>query len=681
MNHEQYLKLVNELRRYAYNYYVLDQSDISDAEYDLLFQRLLTWEENNPDMVHPHSPTLRVAGGSRAIGVLYPHRVPMLSIGNIFDYADFDRWLRGVVRDLGHRPQLLLEFKYDGLAVSIIYENGELVRALTRNDGQQGEDVTENVLAIGSIPVTIEGEFNGEIRGEVVIPRDVFERLNDSLIAAGQRTYANPRNAAAGMLRRGKVDVVTNLAFIPYGVIEYDTDEYLNAMTYLEQREWLKEVCPCLIDALDPTMVMDLGEADELHGTFAEMLKRFDALRADFPVETDGAVIKTNRPEDTRALGHGNRIVHWATAYKFNALNRKTTLLDVTFQVGRTGLVTPVAELEPVELNGVVVTRATMHNVEMLEAKETRVGYLVAIERAGDVIPAITDIIPVENISNPVIRAPTHCPCCDTKLTTGRNSNGIYCPNVQCPDRRTTAFLYATNRDGLDVKGLGEVTVKQILTRYPSLTLQELFKLTPSQVQACTDLSELEAKKLCAELDDKSHTTMARALKAAGIEALGRTGARQIAEHYAGKNLTMEQVTNAVWLDVTPGSSQMLPERLANIINADTDARRKLSEVEFLSLVPDVNTLDEFGVKDDRIKGKGFAVTGSVPGYTRDHIANHLRAAGGVFKSGVSKATDFLFYGHDAGGKLTKARELGIQCIDLTDPTVMQEWIMLLDIE
>lgn len=680
MNHEQYLKLVNELRRYAYHYYVLDQSDISDANYDLLFQRLLTWEENNPDLVHPHSPTLRVAGGTRAIGVLYPHRIPMLSIGNIFDYDDFDRWLRGVIRDLGHRPQLLLEFKYDGLAVSITYANGELVRALTRNDGQQGEDVTENVVAIGSIPVTIEGGFTGEIRGEVVIPRDVFERLNDALIAAGQRTYANPRNAAAGMLRRGKVEAVTNLAFIPYGVYEYDTDEYLNEMTYLEQREWLKEVCPSLIDALDPTMVMDLGEADELHGSFAAMLKQFDSLRASFPVETDGAVIKTNRQEDTRALGHGNRIVNWATAYKFNALNRKTTLRDVTFQVGRTGLVTPVAELEPVELNGVVVTRATMHNVEMLEAKETRVGYLVAIERAGDVIPAITDIIPVENISNPVIRAPTHCPCCDTKLTTGRNSNGVYCPNTLCADRRVAAFLYATNRDGLDVKGLGEVTLKQVLTRYPSLTLQGLFELTPSQLQACTDLSEFEAKKLCAELDDKSHTTMARALKAAGIEALGRTGSRQIAEHYAGQELQMQQIADRIMADLLAEADRPLEKRIANIVRADADAPAKLREVAFLSLVPDSNTLDEHGVKDDRIIGKGFAVTGSVPGYTRDHIANHLRAAGGVFKSGVSKATTYLFYGHDAGGKLTKARELGVECIDLTDPTVMAEWSMLFDI-
>lgn len=678
MTYETYLRLVNELRRHAYEYHVLDQPIISDSEYDLLFRRMLDWEEQNPELVHPNSPTKMVAGGSRAIGVLYPHKVPMLSIDNVFDYADFQKWLRTITKRLGHMPELVMEFKYDGLAVSLVYEAGQLVRALTRNDGSQGEDVTENVLAIGTIPVTIEGEFNGEIRGEVVVPRDIFERLNDSLIAAGQQAYANCRNAAAGMLRRGTTSLITNLAFIPYAVIEHDTDANLNQDTYMTQREWLRQVCPCLIDENDPTFVITGGDmAPEITlSNFAGFLDNFDDRRGDFPVDTDGVVIKCNRPDDIRALGHGTRVVKWATAYKFNALNRKTTLRDIVFQVGRTGLVTPVAELEPVELNGVMVDRATMHNVEQMDGWDVRVGNLVAIERAGDVIPYITDIIPVEDNMNPLIKAPAYCPCCESKLTTGRNSNGIYCPNTACTGRRLAWFLNATARDALDVKGLGPAILGKLLAFDPQLTIPKLFNYSKESHQTAAGLGTVEAENLYSELQDKRHTTFTRALIAGGFNSVGKVTAQRIADVYANCESPMHALLDT--LQGQPGAPPLDPKYI-ELIKSTPDWEDTLLSMLFLRFTHNTPSIDASGINDERIIGKSFCITGSVPGYPREHIAAHLQAAGGVFKTGVSRHVDYLFYGHDAGGKLKKAQDIGVNCIDLTNPAILDEWKMLFD--
>lgn len=661
-----YNKLVDDLRRWSYQYYVLDQPEISDAQYNLLFRSLLDWEEQNPDHVHPQSPSKSVAGGTRAMGVLLPHTVPMLSIDNIFSYEDYNKWIASLRRQLGYEPKMVAEFKYDGLAITLRYEQGRLVAALTRNDGVQGEDVTENVLAIGTIPTAIEN-FNGEIRGEIVVPKDIFERLNDSLAAAGQKTYANCRNAAAGMLRRKKTSYITHLAFIPYGIYvtgEEDPDG-IRDMPYDIQRELLRKWVPCIIDAEDPACNLKGWMSDE--DKFGLTMSLFDKKREDFPVDVDGVVLKVSDAKDIALLGAGNRVVNHMRAYKFNALNRQSVIREIRFQIGTTGLVTPVIEIEPVELNGVMVTKATAHNFEQLRQWAPRVGDYVAIERAGDVIPYITDVIPSASVEGSPEPLPCTCPVCATPLTSGRNSNGMYCPNADCTGRRVSRLLVVGSREALDIKGLGERTIELLLAKWPTLWIPELVALTVDDLRQA-GLGAKDSENLAAEIAEKRHTTLRRALRAEQFESLGRTLSRRIEEDLMRNGMTSNILDELIWsIEHNPGAS------LYKYIEADPNWKARLQSLHALDIYREISS----GVSDGTLADMRFSVTGSIPGTDRDKIVAVLRAQGAEFTSGVSKKTTVLFCGHDAGSKLTKARELGIKVVDLTDPETREAWPQL----
>lgn len=663
MDIKGYNKLVDDLRRWSYQYYVLDQPEISDAQYDLLFRSLLDWEEQNPDHMHPHSPSKSVAGGTRTMGVLVPHLIPMLSIDNLFSYEDYNKWIASVRRTLGYEPMLVAEFKYDGLAISLRYEGGHLTLALTRNDGAQGEDVTANILAIGTIPTYI-ADFTGEVRGEVVVPKDIFDRLNDSLTEAGQKTYANCRNAAAGMLRRRKTSFITQLAFVPYGVIAHGDDpEGINDMDYDAQREMLREWVPSIIDPMDPYVSIKGPMSDEQQ--FGNVMRMFDAARATFPVDVDGVVIKVRKAVDAIKLGVGNRVVNYMRAYKFNALNRQSVIREIRFQIGTTGLVTPVIEILPVELNGVMVTKATAHNFEQLRQWSPRVGDYVAIERAGDVIPYITDVIPSASVAGEAAPLPCECPVCATPLTTGRNSNGMYCPNLDCTGRRVSRLLVAVSREALDIKGLGERTIELLLAQHPKLWLPELMALTPNDLRRA-GVGEKDSVKLVTEIAEKRHTTLRRALRAEQFESLGKTLSLKIEVELMRNGMVDSILDELIWsVEHNPGAS------LYKYIEADPNWKARLTSLHCLDIYREIGVGTN---TDGELSGVKFSVTGTIPGTTRDEIVNRLRAKGAEFASGVSKKTDMLFYGHDAGSKLAKALELGIKTVDLTDTDTREAW-------
>lgn len=667
MDYETYLKRVDELRRHCYLYYVLDQPEISDADYELMFKRVRQWEDEHPERAVPQSPTQFVAGGMRTMGVTLPHRIPMLSIDNVFNYAEFCTWIKAICKVLGYTPkELIAEMKFDGLAVSIIYVDGKLVTALTRNDGMVGEVVTEQVMQIGSIPLTLENGLTGEVRGEIVIPRDIFERLNDNLLATGKRTYANARNAAAGLLRRKSVEAITSLAFVPYDLLSVD-DEFKD-WTYMDKHAWLTECFPSITDEIDALTVINLAE--NLEEQFSIVLERFDKLRETYPVDTDGVVIKTNQAKDTETLGRGTRVVNYAIAYKFNALNRRTSVKEVRYQVGTTGLVTPVIEVEPVQLNGVTVSRATAHNYEQLKLWRPLPGDWIEIERAGEVIPYITDVIPNPDNDHSTFHVPDHCPSCNTKLSDGHNSNGRYCPNLKCKGRQLARLNVVVSREALDIKKLGEKTLENLLDQEPTLWIAGIIGLTRQRLLDATG-SEKVADSLLEEIALKRRTTLRRALRAEQFEQLGRGLSRRIEELIDESGMTGNPLDELIaTIKNNPDAS------IFKHIVADPEWETRLNGLYCLDLYREPRSKT---VKTQQLEGERVCITGTIPGITREALADNVRDNGAVFAPSVSKKTTILFYGHDAGSKLAKARELGVTTVDLTDPLQRETWGYLLE--
>lgn len=682
MNYAEYLHLVDALRRHAYLYYVLDMPEISDAEYDLMFRKLVEYEESHPDDVSPISPSLKVAGGTRPLGEVFPHKVPMLSIDNVFSVEELMTWLESVERELKRPVPLVAEFKYDGLAVELGYESGQLVRALTRGDGVEGEDVLVNILTIGTVPVHLPEPLTGEIRGEVVIPIDVFEKMNDDIVANGGKAYANPRNAAAGILRRSQPEGMPVLAFIPYDLIEYDNRMELNALPYTDRREWVATMMLSIVDECDPTMVLTSDRDERGHyidyqdpEAWDIIISRFEALRKDYPVATDGIVFKVQHADDCKRLGHGTRVVNYMRAYKFAALNRTTTVLGATFQVGYTGAVTPVFELEPVQLAGVEVTRATIHNMQQLAKWNVRIGDRVEIERSGDVIPYVTGIVPVEGNTNPVLEPISDCPCCGTKLVEGRNSNAMYCPNDACEGRLLAKLELAFSRDALNVKGVGTELLRELIEYYGSkLTIEQIFDLTDEEFQRATSLGPKQINNVMRALASARGQPLWRLIRAACIVGVGRSYAKSLAEHATRVG---NRSIDGIILMATVAPEFFERGRVRNAVGAmhrDPQTKEKLKALAFLDVeAPSVS--GDQPLTDARLAGKKFCITGSVMGYTRDQLVDRFTAMGGEFTSSVSKRTDYLFHGVDGGSKLTKAEQLEITTIDLTNPTTLEEWL------
>ncbi|MBX6317048.1 NAD-dependent DNA ligase LigA [Pigmentiphaga sp.] len=660
-------ELRQELALHNHRYYVLDDPLISDAEYDALFAELVKLEQEFPLLATPDSPTQRVGGAPLAAFGTVRHAVPMLSLNNAFDEEDvvaFDRRVReGLETDA--EIEYACELKLDGLAVSLRYEQGRFVRAATRGDGQVGEDITANIRTIRSIPLTLMGPVPEvlEVRGEVLLFRKDFERLNDAQREAGEKVFINPRNAAAGSLRQldPRITAKRPLRFFAYGWGEIrgslpgagqaDADAP-PFDTHMRMLDWLQE----LGLPVNRERRLAKGAAGLL-----EFYRRVEGLRPSLPYDIDGVVYKVNAIGSQRRLGFVSRAPRFAVAHKFAAEEATTELLDIEVQVGRTGAITPVARLKPVFVGGVTVTNATLHNEDEIERKDVRIGDTVVVRRAGDVIPEV--VTPVLDKRPPHARKfvmPTHCPVCGSAIERPEDESIARCTGgLFCAAQRKQALWHAAQRRALDIEGLGEKLIDQLVERGRVRTLADLYTLTEEELAGLDRMAQKSARNLVEAIRASRTPPLARFLFALGIRHVGESTARDLARHFG----SLEAVMNASEAELlaVPDVGPVVAASIYRFF-AEPHNREVVEALLRNGVTPGTEAVVDRTAGP--IAGKIFVLTGTLPTMTREEAAELIRAAGGKVTGSVSKRTHYVVAGADAGSKLAKAQELGIAVLD-----------------
>jgi DNA ligase (NAD+) len=654
--------LCREIARHDHLYYALDRPELSDAEYDALFRELVELEQAHPDLRRPDSPTLRVGAPPAEGFATAVHRVPMLSLDNALDTEDLRAFDARVRRALGEERAVAYvgEPKLDGASVELVYEDGVLRVGSTRGDGREGEDVTANLRVTGSIPLRIPVPgararrpvpARVSVRGEVALPVARFERLNEARLAAGLEPFANPRNAAAGSLRqlhevdRARLRALEFRAYalgegVPEGVsTQAEVLEALAGWGFLVSGEYA--VCP------------DVEAAIAYH-------ERLLAARDRQPIEIDGSVVKVNRLDLQAELGQVSRSPRWAIAVKFPPRQATTVVEAIEANVGRTGALTPVAKLAPVHVGGVTVTSASLHNQDEIERKDVRVGDTVLVQRAGDVIPQIVRVLPERR--PPHARRwhlPRHCPVCRAETVRLEGEAVTRCPNLDCPAQLKNNLRHLASRGALDVDGLGEKLVDQLVERGLVQRVSDVFALDAETLAGLERMGEKSAENLVAALARAKQTTLARFLIALGIRHVGEGVAELLAGHFG--DLDPLLAASREELEAVPGVGPTIAESVARFF---ADARNH-AEVE---------KLRERGVRwpkaparrrgEGPLAGKTFVLTGTLAGMSRADAKERIEARGGKVSGSVSKKTDYVVAGSDPGSKLERARELGVEVLD-----------------
>ena len=637
-----------------HRYYVLDDPIISDAEFDRLFQELQELERAHPSLVTPDSPTQRVGAKPAAEFREVRHGVPMLSLENAFNEEEMAAFDQRVRDRLGvERIVYAAEPKIDGLAVSVVYERGRLAHAATRGDGEVGEDVTLNIRTIRSIPLRLRGAGHPavlDVRGEVFIMKKDFESLNAAQEAAQQKRFANPRNAAAGSLRQLDPAVTARrpLSFFAYGAgLQAGHDLCASQTDLLSRlRQWGMPVSP------DAAQVKGIDGCMNYHARTA-------ARRARLPYEIDGAVFKVDDFRKQERLGFVSRAPRWAIAFKFPPEETGTRVLNIEVQVGRTGALTPVARLEPVQVGGVTVTNATLHNADELARKDVRVGDTVVVRRAGDVIP---EIVRVESGRRPpgtkAFRMPARCPACGsgTERIEGeaviRCTGGLYCP-AQC----IQTILHFAGRRAMDVEGLGEKLVEQLYHAGKVRNVADLYALTESGLAELDRMGPKSAANLVAALEKSKRTRLDRFLYALGIRDVGEATARELAAHFGD----LDRIRGADMEELE--AVQDVGPVVARHIHSFFQERHNMEIIHRL-LRAGISWPRVDGTSGHVLAGKTFVLTGALKGMTREEAGDRLRELGAKVSGSVSKRTDYVVAGADPGSKLAKARELGVSILD-----------------
>ena len=650
-----------QLHHHAHRYHVLDDPEIPDAEYDRLFNELRALEDAHPALRTPDSPTQRVLG--QVLDGLAPvrHAVPMLSIQTETDTTAegaraFDARVRRELELPEDAPPLAYaaELKFDGLAINLRYEHGVLVQAATRGDGETGEDVTQNIRTIGQIPLKLQGEAPPvlEVRGEVYMRRDAFERLNARQRERGEKTYVNPRNTAAGAVRQLDPAVTASrpLSFYAYGLGE--AQGLPSFARHSELMGWLQRLG---LPVNDRRRVCT--GADELVAFHRAVEAERDAL----PFDIDGVVYKVDRLDSQRQLGFKSREPRWAVAHKFPAQEQATRLNGIEIQVGRTGKLTPVAKLEPVFVGGTTVSNATLHNRFELRRKGVRVGDTVIVRRAGDVIPEVVGRMPGARPSYvPNFAMPRECPVCGSPVRRERGSLEHRCSGgLFCAAQRKQALLHFAGRRAMDIEGLGDKLVDQLVDAGLVRTLPELYTLGVAKLSALERMAEKSAANLVAALEKSKQTTLARFLYALGIRHVGESTAKDLARHFGTLDALM---------DATP--EQLLEVNDVGPIVADSvreffaqpHHREIVERLRAVGITWPETSAHEQGPKP--LAGLTLVLTGTLPTMGRDQAQALIEAAGGKVSGSVSKKTSYVVAGAEAGSKLAKAQELGVPVLD-----------------
>ncbi|MFC0403252.1 NAD-dependent DNA ligase LigA [Paraburkholderia rhizosphaerae] len=655
---ERALSLREQLEHANYAYYVLDQPELPDAEYDKLFKELEQIEAEHPDLITPDSPTQRVGGEVASGFEPVVHDMPMLSLNNGFADEDIVAFDKRVSDALGHTPvDYACELKFDGLAISLRYVDGKFVQAATRGDGATGENVTENVRTIRSIPLTLKGKRVPkvlDVRGEVLMFKRDFERLNERQRDAGHREFANPRNAAAGSLRQldPKITAQRPLSFFSYGIGVLEGGPMPD--THSELLDWYHEMgLP-----VNSQRAVVHG-AHGLLGFFHKVGEKRDALAYDI----DGVVYKVNRRDQQDALGFVSRAPRFALAHKFPAQEALTKLLAIDVQVGRTGAITPVARLEPVFVGGATVTNATLHNEDEVRRKDIRIGDTVIVRRAGDVIPevvgALVDRRPADAAE---FVMPTACPVCGSAIerlpdeAIARCTGGLF-----CPAQRKQALWHFAQRRALDIDGLGEKIIDQLVEQNLVRTPADLFNLGFATLAALDRFADKSAQNLLDSLEKAKHTTLARFIYALGIRHVGESTAKDLAKHFGALDpiisASVEELLEVN--DVGPIVAEAIHQFFAEEHN-----RTVIEQLRAPGRVTWVEGPPAPRAPQGVLAGKTIVLTGTLPNLAREEAKEMLEAAGAKVAGSVSKKTDYVVAGAEAGSKLAKAEELGIPVLD-----------------
>ena len=650
-------RLVEELNRHLRLYHVLDAPEITDAEYDRMFRALEALEREYPDLARADSPTRRV-GAPPAEGFAPAlHRVPMLSLDNAMDAEEvraFDERVRRVL-DREQAIAYMVEPKLDGASIELVYQDGELLVAATRGDGRVGEDVTANLKLSPSVPLVLRGKAPGRVsvRGEVVLPIALFERLNRRREERGLEVFANPRNAAAGSLRQlHDVDTerLRSLALRAYAVGE----------GLPEAVETQAGVLACLSDwGFEVTPESRVCEGVE---AVIEAHEALLAKRDTLPIEIDGTVVKVDRLALQRELGELSRSPRWAIAFKFPPSQEETRVLAIEAQVGRTGALTPVAKLEPVHVGGVTVSNASLHNQDEIDRKDVRVGDSVVIQRAGDVIPQVVRVLKEKRPKGARrYRLPKKCPVCKAETVRLEDEAVTRCPNLDCPAQLKNNLRHLAGRRALDVEGLGEKLIDQLVESGRVTRLSDLFTLDAEALKELERMGEKSAANLAAALASAKDTTLTRFLIALGIRHVGESVAALLARRFGDLDplLTASQEE----LVAIEGIGETIAESIARFF-ADPRNRAEVERLRELGLRWKATEPAQAPPEDGPLSGKTFVLTGTLDGMTRDEAKRRIEALGGKVTGSVSKKTSYLVAGAEAGSKLAKAESLEVPILD-----------------
>mgnify|MGYP000687008904 FL=1 len=652
-------ELRNALNEYNYQYYVLDEPSVPDAVYDRDMQALIALEKQYPTLLSPNSPSQKVGGAALSSFEQVTHDVPMLSLDNAFDEESllaFEKRLKDRLKDSA-TLDFSCEPKLDGLAVSILYENGELVRAATRGDGQVGENITANVRTISNVPLTLRGDHypaRVEVRGEVFMPREGFAKLNEQQKETGGKVFANPRNAAAGSLRQldSKITAKRPLMFYAYSLGVVQPESFTLPSTHsarlAQLGQWGLPLCP------------DIDTAEGGRGCL-DYYNRILEKRDNLPYDIDGVVFKVDRIDLQAALGFVARAPRWAIAQKFPAQEEVTTLLDVEFQVGRTGAITPVARLEPVFVGGVTVSNATLHNQDEITRLGVKIGDTVVIRRAGDVIPQVVSVVEANRTGDETdITFPSQCPVCDSQVEKLEDEAVARCTGgLICAAQRKQALKHFASRKAFDIDGLGDKLVDQLVDADLVHSPADFFTLSLGDVVGLERMAEKSASKLLSSLEASKKTTLAKFLYALGIREVGEATAANLAAHFE----TLEAIRDASLeaLVEVQDVGGVVATHIFNFFNEshNTDVIDALLKegVHWPAIEkPDAENLP--------LEGKTCVITGTLSEMGRSDAKARLQLLGAKVAGSVSKNTDFLVAGEKAGSKLTKAQELDVEVWD-----------------
>jgi DNA ligase (NAD+) len=655
-------KKINDLREkvryHEHRYYVLDAPEISDAEFDKLMDQLKRLEAEHPDLVTPDSPTQRVGGKPREGFVKFRHSAPMLSLDNTYNEDELRNWERRVHELSGRKDvEYVCELKLDGMSLALHYENGHLARGITRGDGTTGEDVTLNVRTVRSIPLSISKETlkkagippTFEVRGELLMPIAAFKKLNQEREKQGLATFANPRNFAAGTVRQLEPGITASRRLDYFGYMLL-----VNGRTYFD-RHWET------LNALEQAG-FKVNQARSLVKNMDEVwsfIEKWEEKRESLPYEIDGIVIKVDRTSLQQELGYTGKAPRWAIAYKYAARGAVTQIENIVPQVGRTGKLTPVAWLKPVPIGGTTVSRATLHNMDEIERLGMKIGDWVQVERGGDVIPKIVSV--VEDKDHPrahkSFEMPERCPVCGGHVIRTEGEADHRCVNANCPAKLRETIRHFASRGVMNIEGMGDALVAQLTDRGLLKNVADIYRITKQDLLTLERMGDKSAQNVLDEIENSKKLPLQRVIFGLGIRFVGERTAEFLAEHFGSMDALM-QATQEELQEV----NEVGPRIAASIVEFFQEPRNR----DLVKQLRDAG-LTFTGAKKERgtkLAGKTFVLTGTLPNYSREQAKKMIEDAGGRVSGSVSKKTDYVVAGADAGSKLDKAKELGLRVID-----------------